>query len=292
MKLFLGVDGGQSSTTALVGDESGRVVGVGPEPRAIMWGRRRVAKFLRAVGGCLREAGFEGAEFEAACLGFSGGAEDKDPYVRELIQAKHYVITHDAFVALIGATAGEPGVVTIAGTGSIAFGAIARAKRRGRAAGDMCSATKAEGSTWSGRLCEPCFGMKRDGARKRCCTMRFCLPSGATGANDLLHRFYTDKYPRERVAAFSKLVDRVALTMEIRWLGDPADGRAEKNFATLATAVRAQLLDVGATCCISYLGKVFFSERDFAATVSYVNGVRRRQSRGGAGLWSGGWGAD
>ncbi len=29
MKLYLGVDGGQSSTTALIGDETGRVVGVG-----------------------------------------------------------------------------------------------------------------------------------------------------------------------------------------------------------------------------------------------------------------------
>ena len=29
MRLFLGVDGGQSSTTVLIGDESGRVLGAG-----------------------------------------------------------------------------------------------------------------------------------------------------------------------------------------------------------------------------------------------------------------------
>src|SRR5579863_9715345 len=121
--LFLGVDGGQSSTTALVGDESGRVVGVGRGGPCNHVGKAEGReKFFRAVRECLREAGFGGAEFEAACLGFSGGAADKDAYVRESIKAKRYVITHDAFIALVGATAGEPGVVTIAGTGSIAFG--------------------------------------------------------------------------------------------------------------------------------------------------------------------------
>ena len=60
MKLFLGVDGGQSSTTALVGDESGRVAGVGRGGPCNHVGKAEGReKFLRAVGGCLREAGFE-----------------------------------------------------------------------------------------------------------------------------------------------------------------------------------------------------------------------------------------
>ena len=29
MRLYIGIDGGQSSTTALIGDETGRVLGVG-----------------------------------------------------------------------------------------------------------------------------------------------------------------------------------------------------------------------------------------------------------------------
>jgi N-acetylglucosamine kinase-like BadF-type ATPase len=82
--------------------------------------------------------------------------------------------------------------------------------------------------------------------------------AGATSANDLLHRFYTDDYPRERVAAFSKLVDRIAregdaVAREILLV-------AAQQLATFAAAVRAQLFDGNAACIISYLGGVFRSE--------------------------------
>ncbi len=215
-------------------------------------------KFLRAVGGCLREAGFEGAEFEAACLGFSGGAADKDAYVRELIKAKHYVVTHDAFVALVGATAGEPGIVTIAGTGSIAFGRnregkTARAGGWGYVFGDEGGGFDLVRQALRAALRhEEGWGPKTE--------LRDALiaAAGATSANDLLHRFYTDEYPRERVAAFSKLVDRIARD------GDPVAREillaGAQQLATLATAVRAQIFDRTAACCISYLGGVFRSE--------------------------------
>jgi N-acetylglucosamine kinase-like BadF-type ATPase len=259
MRLFLGVDGGQSSTRALVGDESGRVVGVGRGGPCNHVGKAEGReKFLRAVGGCLREAGFEGAEFEAACLGFSGGAADKDAYVRELIKAKRYVVTHDAFVALMGATAGEPGVVTIAGTGSIAFGRnregkTARVGGWGYVFGDEGGAFDLVRQALRAALRhEEGWGPKT--------ALRDVLlsASGATSANDLLHRFYTDDYPRERVAAFSKRVDRVGRD------GDKVAREillaAAQQLATLATAVRAQLFDGGEPCCISYLGGVFNSE--------------------------------
>ena len=80
--LFLGVDGGQSSTTALIGDENGRVAGFGRGgPCNHVRASEGRAKFLNAIGGCVRaaleQAGVARAEFEAACLGFSGGPADK-----------------------------------------------------------------------------------------------------------------------------------------------------------------------------------------------------------------------
>jgi len=243
----------------MVGDESGRVIGVGRGGPCNHVGKAEGReKFLRAIGGCLREAGFAGAEFEAACLGFSGGAADKDAYVRELIKAKRYVVTHDAFVALMGATAGEPGVVTIAGTGSIAFGhnregKTARAGGWGYAFGD-------EGGGFDLVRQSLRAALRREEGWGPKTALRDALLSsaGATSANDLLHRFYTDDYPRERVAAFSKLVDRVARD------GDAVAREillaAAQQLATLATAVRAQLFDGSAPCSISYLGGVFRSE--------------------------------
>ena len=52
----------------------------------------------------------------------SGGPDDKAGLLAELIGAERLVVTHDARIAWAGATEGEPGLVVIAGTGSIAYG--------------------------------------------------------------------------------------------------------------------------------------------------------------------------
>jgi N-acetylglucosamine kinase-like BadF-type ATPase len=259
VKLFLGVDGGQSSTTALVGDESGRVIGVGRGGPCNHVGKAEGReKFLRAMGGCLREAGFEGAEFEAACLGFSGGAADKDAYVRESIKAKRYFVTHDAFIALVGATAGEPGVVTIAGTGSIAFGRNREAKTARAGGWGYVFGDEGGGFDLVRQALRAMLRHEEGWGAKTALREVLLSSAGATSANDLLHRFYTDEYPRERVAAFAKLVDRVAHD------GDAAAREillaAAQQLATLVTAVRAQIFDGAESCRISYLGGVFRSE--------------------------------
>jgi N-acetylglucosamine kinase-like BadF-type ATPase len=215
-------------------------------------------KFMRAVGGCLREAGFEGAEFEAACLGFSGGAADKNAYVRELIKAKRYLVTHDAFIALIGATAGEPGVITIAGTGSIAFGRNADGKSARAGGWGYVFGDEGGGFDLVRQALRAALRQEEGWGPKTALRDALVSSAGATSANDLLHRFYTDEYPRERVAAFSRLVDRIArdgdkIAREIL-LG------AAQQLATLANAVRAQIFDANTPCRISYLGGVFRSE--------------------------------
>jgi N-acetylglucosamine kinase-like BadF-type ATPase len=259
MRLFLGVDGGQSNTTALVGDESGRVIGVGHGGPCNHVGKAEGReKFLRAVGGCLRDAGFEDAEFEAACLGFSGGAEDKDALVRELIKAKRYVVTHDAFIALMGATAGEPGVVTIAGTGSIAFGRNREGKTARAGGWGYVFGDEGGGFDLVRQALRASLRYEQGWGPKTSLREALISSAGATSTDDLLHRFYTDEYPRERVAAFAKLVDRTArdgdaVAREILLTG-------AQQLATIAGAVRAQIFDENAACRISYLGGVFRSE--------------------------------
>src|SRR5271154_2736644 len=83
MKLFLGVDGGGSSTVALVADETGRVIREG------RGGPSNVSD-LAAFEKNLREAvGAADREFESACFGFSGGVEGKGLVAREIVKAKH-----------------------------------------------------------------------------------------------------------------------------------------------------------------------------------------------------------
>src|SRR5579862_8230666 len=100
MRLYLGVDGGQSGTTAMIGDEHGYVIGAGsggPCNHATAEEGRR--KLERAVGDsvaeALAEAGLEprDARFAAACFGMSGGPEDKQAILREILPADIVVVT-------------------------------------------------------------------------------------------------------------------------------------------------------------------------------------------------------
>lgn len=267
MRLFLGVDGGQSSTTALIGDENGRALGVGVggpcnHVRAAEEGR---AKFTRAmneaIGKALEQAGIEGGlertRFEGACLGLSGGPADKEEILREILHTERLILTIDAVIALSGATAGAPGVITIGGTGSIAFGRNAagqtmRAGGWGYVFGDeggafdiVRQALRAilrheEGWGPATSLREPLLAA-----------------GGAKSANDLLHRFYTADFPRSRVATFARIVDEAANK------SDPvAQGilrKAASDLSLLMSAVRRKLFREGDAVRLAYIGGVFHS---------------------------------
>lgn len=261
-RLFLGVDGGQSGTVALIGDKEGRVIGVGRAgPCNHVGAAEGRARFVAAVGGCVQEgldqAGESGVIFESACLGFSGGPTDKEALTRELVNAARYTITHDAWIALSGATLGEPGVIAIAGTGSMVFGRnredrTARAGGWGYAFGDEGSGFDLVRQALRGVLrFEEGWGPKT--------VLRDLLleESGASDANALLHLFYTDEYPRQRVASFAPLVDQAAR------LGDPVAQdilkQAAQSLATFVAAVRNQLFGPSETVPVSYTGGVFQS---------------------------------
>ena len=216
-EFYLGIDGGQSSTTALIADSSGRILGSGKggpcNHVAASDGR---AKFRSAVGNCVRqaceEAGLDSSAvtFASACFGFSGGPEDKAAYVRELIRSKRYKITHDAEIALSGATAGEPGIIIIAGTGSMAFGRngrgeAARAGGWGYVFGD-------EGGAFDlvRRALRASLQYEEGWGAQTVLRSHLLNATGAPSANTVLHDFYTAEYPRTRVAALAPLVSEAA----------------------------------------------------------------------------------
>lgn len=262
MKLYLGIDGGQSSTTALIGDETGRILGKGlAGPCNHVGASERRAKFFSAVGDSVgmaaHQAGVEPV-FAAVCAGFSGGAEDKDSLTRELIRAERYLITHDAHIALAGATGGGPGITVISGTGSIAYGRsaagkIARAGGWGYVFGD-------EGGA---------FDLARQALRAILrdeegwgppTTLRTALldATGTASANQLLHQCYTAEYPRERVAQLAQAVDRAAAEGDA--VAQSILDRAAQELATLAAAVRRQLFTEEELANVHFVGGTFASE--------------------------------
>src|SRR5580704_9382644 len=111
MKYFLGVDGGQSGTTALIGDETGRILGRGEAgPCNHAGAQEGRAKLERAIGESLaaacEQAGLEAGKiyFEAACFGMSGGPDDKEATLRAMVRTNRLTVTTDAAIALAGAT--------------------------------------------------------------------------------------------------------------------------------------------------------------------------------------------
>jgi N-acetylglucosamine kinase-like BadF-type ATPase len=82
--------------------------------------------------------------------------------------------------------------------------------------------------------------------------------TGASDANDLMHRFYTTQFPRPLIASYSKLVDAAANA------GDAVARNiivnAAQQLATAVSAVRMQLFERGEPAKTAYVGGVFKSE--------------------------------
>ena len=260
---FLGVDGGQSGTTAVIGDETGRVLGLGRGgPSNYAGAPDGPAKFVEALrsslqGACM-QAGLdpEHVRFAGACLGLSGGPADKEPLVREIVASERIILTDDAPIALSGATAGKPGIIVIAGTGSIAFGRnregnTARAGGWGYLLGDEGAAF------WIARQAMRAALRWEEGwGVATSLRARLLDATGARNMNDLMHRCYTPEFARPRIAGWSVIVNQAAESGD-RTALEVLDAAAHE-LALLVAAVRRELFGDRATQ-VSYAGGVFGS---------------------------------
>jgi N-acetylglucosamine kinase-like BadF-type ATPase len=259
---FLGIDGGQSSTTALLGSSDGRVIGFGQGgPCNHVEGPGGREKFRNAIDACVERAAANvpRERIRAVCGGFSGGPDDKRSLLEEMFPSSQVTVTTDALIALAGATAGEPGIITIAGTGSIsfgrnAFGDTARAGGWGYVFGD-----EGGGFDITRQALRACLRAEEGWGPPSTLPAAFQRATGAASMNDLLHRFYTTDWPRPRIAALAKLVDQAALA------GDPIAQAilhsAAHELAGYTSAVRGKLFRAGETVRVSWIGGVFRSER-------------------------------
>jgi N-acetylglucosamine kinase-like BadF-type ATPase len=264
MKLFLGVDGGQSGTTALIGDETGRVIGqgdAGPCNHATAAeGRERLESAVsQSVAGACRKAGLDPASvrFEAACFGMSGGPDDKRAILAGILRTGRLVVTTDAATALAGATAEGQGIVAIAGTGSIAFGR--NAEGRTARAGGWGYVFGDEGGAFdiARQAARAALRMEEGWGPETSLRRMLLEATGAASANRMLHLLYTPEWPRSRFARLAPLVDQAAAG------GDGVASRilnqAAQELALLAAAVRGQLWPAGAAVEVAYIGGVFRS---------------------------------
>ena len=259
---FLGIDGGQSSTVAVIGDRNGRVVGwatAGPCNHVAAQEAR--AKFLRIIRECVGQAMARAdvgqIRFRAACMGMSGGPEDKAALLSEAVSADHVIVTHDGRIALAGAMSGGPGVIVIAGTGTLAYGEnergeSARAGGWGYIFGDEGGAFDIVRQALRAILRE------HEGWGPRTALTPALLEATDTvDANAALHRLYTPEWPRSRTASLAPLVSRIAEE------GDPIAAGilhgAAASLAMLAASARRQIWKEGDPVRLAWIGGVFSS---------------------------------
>jgi N-acetylglucosamine kinase-like BadF-type ATPase len=214
---LLGVDGGGTKTHAVIINSSGRVLGegmAGPSNPLRVGINRAAAAIRDAVERACNAAQVHRADVVAAEVGLAGARrEDLRQRMREalagLVNGPLEVVS-DADIALYGATGGKPGLVVIAGTGSICCGLNARGRRAcvggwGPVAGD-------EGSgSWIARRALQAVAQAVDGrgpvtelVQAACVYFKVATPE------DLLVAIYAPSMTNSRIAGFSKSVIETA----------------------------------------------------------------------------------
>jgi len=156
MAYYLGIDGGGSKTSCLLGDERS-ILGTGSAggSNVVRVGEERAREsFSAAIRDACRAAGVDPRQIQRTCVGVAGAAR---PQIGEIVHrllagivGGEIEIAGDMVIALEAAFAGEAGVVVVAGTGSIAYGV--NAEKQAARAGGWGFAVSDEGSGhWIGR---------------------------------------------------------------------------------------------------------------------------------------------
>ncbi len=123
----LGIDAGGTKTVCLLADEHGTVIGAGRRSGANLQavGELEVEKVLHDV---MEDAiGHRAVVPAAICLGIAGVDRPDDlitvrGIMKRIGQKSRTLVVNDALVALEAGAPGQPGVVVVSGTGSIAYG--------------------------------------------------------------------------------------------------------------------------------------------------------------------------
>jgi N-acetylglucosamine kinase-like BadF-type ATPase len=223
MQLYLGIDGGGSSTKCLLADHAGRVLAEGKAGPCVHLKDEQSIRHARvvlyqAVHNALVKAGLlDSVELEAAFFGVTGVAHPRVPTaaiyrraLEEQFQVGQVRVDHDARIALAGALPLTPGVIVIAGTGSMAFG-INETGQEGRAGGWGYLLGDPGSAYEIGRQALEAVRREEDlMGDKTSLTPLVLSHLDLQGARDIPGMIYADPLPRVRIAGIGRLVEKAA----------------------------------------------------------------------------------
>jgi N-acetylglucosamine kinase len=209
----LGIDAGGSKTVCLLADERGRIVS---EARAgganlAASGELEVEKILH---GLMDQAiGDREIRPDAICLGIAGVDRPSDAaavhgIMRRIGFKSRILVVNDALIALVAGVGDDPGVVIIAGTGSIAYGRD-KAGHAARAGGWGYLLGDEGGGFWIGRAALSAVVRQFDGRGPTTLLTDMVLSEmGLASPRDVIHAVYDKGLPRRSISSIASVVQR------------------------------------------------------------------------------------
>ena len=212
---MLGIDAGGTKTVCLLADERGRIVaearGGGANLQAS--GELEVEKVLHRV---MEEAiGDQDIQPAAICLGIAGVDREADAaavrgIMRRIGFKTRTLIVNDALIALVAGAGDRPGVVIVAGTGSIAYGRDAGG-RAARSSGWGYLLGDEGGGYWIGRAALQAVVRQYDGRGPQTLLTQIVLADmRLTDPTELTHAVYGGGLHRNAIANIAPTVQRAA----------------------------------------------------------------------------------
>jgi glucosamine kinase len=129
---WVGVDGGGTSTRAVVADASGQVLGRGEAGASAL--NQGVGQAWRHIAEAIERAGVPGLQLRDCALGLglsgTGVPAQSQAFVAADPGVARFALITDGLAGLLGAHGGRPGALLISGTGSVAEALLADGTRR------------------------------------------------------------------------------------------------------------------------------------------------------------------
>jgi N-acetylglucosamine kinase-like BadF-type ATPase len=213
----VGVDGGGTKTHAVVLDADLSILGeglAGPSNPLRVGIANAAAAIREAIDRACEVAQLRRTDLVAAEIGLAGARRrELSARMREALVSLgigEVIVVGDADIALYGATEGEPGLIVIAGTGSICCGINARGKTF--CAGGWGPIAGDEGAgAWIARRALRAVAHAVDGrGPTTSLTAAACTFFHVSDPSDLSTAIYAPTITNERLAGFGKYVIEVA----------------------------------------------------------------------------------
>ncbi|HSS21461.1 MAG TPA: BadF/BadG/BcrA/BcrD ATPase family protein [Pyrinomonadaceae bacterium] len=261
-RAVVGVDGGGTKTEAVILDGDLVLLGsglAGPSNPLRVGIVNAAAAIREAIDRACEVARVRRTDLVAAEIGLAGARKKElSARMRESLLSLgigEVVVVGDADIALYGATEGEPGLIVIAGTGSICCGSNARGKTS--CAGGWGPIAGDEGAgAWISRRALRAIAHAVDGrGRATALTSAACAYFHVSDPIDLSTAIYSPTITNERLAGFGRMVIKAAKAKDAVAREILCEGGRELGIA--ASAVIRNLKLERETFQVGYVGGIF-----------------------------------